>query len=85
MVANLNIANSLEGMGFAVKWSTELTFQPIHGFSGASTLFGMFASTLRRHAALAERRASSGAVAAPIDLSFFRRERPIAAANGALP
>ena len=35
VVANLNIANPLEGMGFDVKWSTELTFQPIHGFSGA--------------------------------------------------
>jgi light-independent protochlorophyllide reductase subunit N len=83
VVANLNIANSLEGMGFAVKWSTELTFQPIHGFSGASTLFGMFASTLRRHAALAERRALSGAVAAPIDLSFFKGEFHAGAANGA--
>jgi light-independent protochlorophyllide reductase subunit N len=72
VVANLNIANPLEGMGFAVKWSTELTFQPIHGFSGASSLFAMFASTIRRHAALAERRESSGAPAAPIDLSFFR-------------
>ena len=72
VVANLNIANPLEGMGFAVKWSTELTFQPIHGFSGASTLFGMFASALRRHEALAARRARDGAAAAPIDLNFFR-------------
>jgi len=32
VVANLNIANALEGMGFNVKWSTELTFQPIRGF-----------------------------------------------------
>jgi light-independent protochlorophyllide reductase subunit N len=71
VVANLNIANPLEGMGFAVKWSTELTFQPIHGFSGASTLFGMFASTLRRHEALAARRARDGAPSAPIDLDFF--------------
>jgi light-independent protochlorophyllide reductase subunit N len=73
VVANLNIANPLEGMGFSVKWSTELTFQPIHGFSGGSSLFSMFASTLRRHAALAEKRASSGAPATPIDLSFFRQ------------
>jgi nitrogenase molybdenum-iron protein alpha/beta subunit len=71
VVANLNIANPLEGMGFAVKWSTELTFQPIHGFSGASTLFGMFAATLRRHEALAARRARDGAPGAPIDLGFF--------------
>jgi len=72
VVANLNVANPLEGMGFAVKWSTELTFQPIHGFSGASTLFGMFALALRRHEALAARRARDGAAAAPIDLDFFR-------------
>ncbi|MBD5656649.1 MAG: ferredoxin:protochlorophyllide reductase (ATP-dependent) subunit N [Candidatus Eremiobacteraeota bacterium] len=72
VVANLNVANPLEGMGFAVKWSTELTFQPIHGFSGASTLFGMFAASLRRHEALAARRARDGSPAAPIDLDFFR-------------
>ena len=72
VVANLNVANSLEGMGFAVKWSTELTFQPIHGFSGASALFGMFAAALRRHEALAERRRKDGALATPIDLNFFR-------------
>jgi light-independent protochlorophyllide reductase subunit N len=72
VVANLNIANPLEGMGFAVKWSTELTFQPIHGFSGASSLFGMFAAALRRHEALAARRARDGSPAAPIDLDFFR-------------
>ncbi len=72
VVANLNVANPLEGMGFAVKWSTELTFQPIHGFSGASTLFGMFSAALRRHEALAMRRERDGTPAAPIDLSFFR-------------
>jgi light-independent protochlorophyllide reductase subunit N len=72
VVANLNIANALEGIGYAVKWSTELTFQPIHGFSGGSSLFAMFASTLRRHAALAEKCASSGAPARPIDLTYFR-------------
>ena len=71
VVANLNIANPLEGMGFAVKWSTELTFQPIHGFSGASTLFGMFATTLRRHEALAARRVRDGAPGAPINLDYF--------------
>jgi light-independent protochlorophyllide reductase subunit N len=72
VVANLNVANPLEGMGFSVKWSTELTFQPIHGFSGAASLFGMFASSLRRHDALAKRRAADGASGAPIDLEFFR-------------
>jgi len=72
VVANLNIANPLEGMGFAVKWSTELTFQPIHGFSGAATLFGMFTAALRRHEALAARRARDGIATAPIDLDFFR-------------
>lgn len=73
VVANLNIANPLEGMGFAVKWSTELTFQPITGFGGAASLFGMFATTLRRHEALAKRRDRDGTSAAPIDLSFFRQ------------
>ena len=70
VVANLNIANALEGMGFAVKWSTELTFQPIHGFGGASALFAMFVSALKRHDALAARERDVSA--RPIDLSFFR-------------
>ncbi len=73
VVANLNVANSLEGMGFPVKWSTELTFQPIHGFSGASTLFTMFASSIRRHEALAARAARGGNAPKPIDLDFFRQ------------
>ncbi len=73
VVANLNVANALEGMGFAVKWSTELTFQPIHGFSGAQALFGMFASSVRRHEALASRRGPGDAAGAPIDLDFFRQ------------
>ncbi len=72
VVANLNVANALEGMGFAVKWSTELTFQPIHGFSGASALFAMFAASLRRHEALASRRMPEDPIQ-PIDLGFFRQ------------
>jgi len=72
VVANLNIANALEGMGFNVKWSTELTFQPIHGFNGAPSLFGMFAASMRRHDALARTRDRSHTAATPIDLSFFR-------------
>jgi len=83
VVANLNIANPLEGMGFAVKWSTELTFQPVHGFSGAATLFGMFASALERHEALARRRARDGGREAPIDLHFFRQPTT-SARDGAL-
>ncbi|GAC1308682.1 MAG: ferredoxin:protochlorophyllide reductase (ATP-dependent) subunit N [Vulcanimicrobiaceae bacterium] len=83
VVANLNIANPLEGMGFAVKWSTELTFQPIHGFSGAGALFGMFAAALRRHEALARRRARDGGREAPIDLHFFRQPKTVAR-DGAL-
>ena len=71
-MANLNIANALEGMGFTVKWSTELTFQPVHGFSGAGSLFGLFTSTLRRHDALARRRRDDAVPAHPIDLDFFR-------------
>jgi len=72
VVANLNIANALEGMGYGVKWSTELTFQPIRGFAGAPSLFALFGAALRRHDALATTRAASGAQANPIDLSFFR-------------
>jgi light-independent protochlorophyllide reductase subunit N len=75
VVANLNVANALEGMGFNVKWSTELTFQPIRGFSGASTLFRMFASARRRHDALAATRSVSGTQEHPIDLDFFRSGR----------
>lgn len=72
VVANLNIANGLEGMGFAVKWSTELTFMPIRGFSGSSALFGLFASALRRHDSLAKRHERVGTTANPIKLDFFR-------------
>ena len=72
VVANLNVANALEGMGFNVKWSTELTFQPIRGFSGAPALFRMFAGARRRHDALAATRAVAGSPEHPIDLSFFR-------------
>ena len=74
VVANLNIANPLEGMGFNVKWSTELTFQPIHGFSGARALFALFASALRRHDALDRSRGAVGGTGRPIDLAFFREE-----------
>lgn len=72
VVANLNVANALEGMGFNVKWATELTFQPIHGFNGAPSLLGMFAASVRRHDAIARTRAASQTAATPIDLSFFR-------------
>jgi light-independent protochlorophyllide reductase subunit N len=75
VVANLNVANSLEGMGFNVKWSTELTFQPIRGFAGASTLFRMFAASLRRHDRLAATQAAAGSGEHPIDLGFFRLDR----------
>jgi hypothetical protein len=64
-------------MGFNVKWSTELSFQPIHGFSGAATLLGLFTACLRRHDALAKRRAADGAVATPIDLDFFRQPEAV--------
>ena len=75
VVANLNVANALEGMGFTVKWSTELTFQPIRGFSAAPSLFALFAKTLRRHDALARTRDAVGSAAHPIDMSFFRPAR----------
>jgi light-independent protochlorophyllide reductase subunit N len=72
VVANLNIANALEGMGFNVKWATELTFQPVHGFNGTPSLVGMFAASMRRHDAVARTRDRSQTKATPIDLSFFR-------------
>jgi hypothetical protein len=75
VVANLNVANSLEGMGFNVKWSTELTFTPIRGFSGAPALFALFAAAMRRHDALAVGAAGVGTPANPIRLEFFRPER----------
>lgn len=77
VVANLNIANALEGMGYAVKWSTELSFQPIRGFAGSPALFALFASTLRRHDALARTRGAAGSPDHPIDLDFFRNARPV--------
>lgn len=75
VVANLNVANALEGMGFSVKWSTELTFTPIRGFAGAPALFALFAAAIRRHDALATARAKIGDPANPILLEFFRGDR----------
>jgi light-independent protochlorophyllide reductase subunit N len=72
VVANLNVANALEGMGYSVKWSTELTFQPIRGFAGSPALFALFASALRRHDALGRTRGAAGTPQRPIDLDFFR-------------
>ncbi len=72
VVANLNIANALEGMGFNVKWATELTFQPVHGFNSSAPLFAMFTAALKRHDALAATRTRTHTEAAPIDLEFFK-------------
>jgi light-independent protochlorophyllide reductase subunit N len=72
VVANLNVANALEGMGFNVKWSTELTFQPIRGFAGSPALFRLFASSLRRHDRLAAKQQAAGSAEHPIDLDYFR-------------
>jgi light-independent protochlorophyllide reductase subunit N len=77
VVANLNIANALEGMGYSVKWSTELSFQPIRGFAGSPALFALFASALRRHDALARTRGAAGSRENPIDLEFFRGRRAV--------
>ena len=79
VVANLNIANALEGMGYNVKWSTELSFQPIRGFAGSPALFALFASALRRHDALARTRGAAGTPENPINLEFFRNERTVRA------
>lgn len=52
VISNLATTNPLVGHGVVAKWSTEFSFMPIHGWSGAATLAGMFTRPLTRHAQL---------------------------------
>ncbi|NWG20066.1 MAG: ferredoxin:protochlorophyllide reductase (ATP-dependent) subunit N [Chloroflexi bacterium] len=49
VISNLATTNPLVGRGVVAKWSTEFSFMPIHGWSGAATLAGMFTRPLQRH------------------------------------
>ena len=52
VVCGLGLANPLEAMGIATKWSIELVFSPIHGIDQAGDLAELFARPLRRRGAL---------------------------------
>jgi len=52
VVCGLGLANPLEAMGIATKWSIELVFSPIHGIDQAGDLAELFARPLRRRTAL---------------------------------
>ncbi|MEI7555759.1 ferredoxin:protochlorophyllide reductase (ATP-dependent) subunit N [Candidatus Chlorohelix sp.] len=49
VVTNFWQANPFEAEGIATKWSTEIIFTPIYGFTGASDLANLFARALNRH------------------------------------
>ena len=52
-VCGLGLANPLEALGLATKWSIELLFTPIQGFEQAGDLAGLFARPLDRRSRLA--------------------------------
>ena len=52
VVCGLGLANPLEALGIATKWSIELLFTPIHGYDQAGDCAQLFARPLRRRAAL---------------------------------
>ncbi|MBV8973370.1 MAG: ferredoxin:protochlorophyllide reductase (ATP-dependent) subunit N [Sphingomonadaceae bacterium] len=47
-VCGLGLANPLERLGIATKWSIELVFTPVHGFDQAGDLAELFARPLAR-------------------------------------
>lgn len=47
-VCGLGLANPLEAVGLASKWSIELVFSPVHGYDQAGDLAGLFARPLIR-------------------------------------
>lgn len=51
-VCGLGLANPLEALGFATKWSIELVFTPVHGYEQAGDLAELFARPMRRRARL---------------------------------
>jgi light-independent protochlorophyllide reductase subunit N len=52
VVCGLGLANPLEALGIATKWSIELMFTPIHGYDQAGDLAELFARPLLRRARL---------------------------------
>ena len=48
VVCGLGLANPLEALGIATKWSIELMFTPIHGYDQAGDLAELFARPLHR-------------------------------------
>jgi light-independent protochlorophyllide reductase subunit N len=48
VVCGLGLANPLEAVGIATKWSIELVFTPIHGYDQAGDLAELFARPLLR-------------------------------------
>ncbi len=48
VVCGLGLANPLEALGIATKWSIELMFTPIHGYDQAGDLAELFARPLLR-------------------------------------
>ncbi len=50
VVCGLGLANPLEAMGIATKWSIELVFTPTQGFEQAADLANLFARPLGRRA-----------------------------------
>ncbi len=50
VVCGLGLANPLEAMGLATKWSIELVFTPTQGFEQAADLANLFARPLARRA-----------------------------------
>ncbi len=49
VITNFWQANPFEAEGIATKWSTEIIFTPIYGFSGAGDLANLFSRALNRH------------------------------------
>lgn len=54
VISALATTNPLIGRGIVAKWSTEFAFMQIHGWTGVSTLAGMFTRALKRHANLGQ-------------------------------
>lgn len=52
VISTMGTTNPLIGHGVVAKWSTEFAFMPIHGWTGAGTLAGMFTRSIKRHAQL---------------------------------
>ena len=49
VITGMAHANPLEARNIRTKWSAELTFAPIHGFSNAKDLFDFITRPLKRN------------------------------------